>query len=359
MEKSPEERDHPHPVKLVTDAKEVEENGGGLSSSSTKQHGISIENKPIKKKIAEKSSDDEDSIKSPPPSHSSLHSPIHSSDPIRHLEEEARKELLTWLEHRGIDKAKAEKYKVHIAYNRQKRLSKLGGQSVKPELCTTTTYISPEGSMLKSKVDVINHAMQSRHKADYNIVELRLQSHRDAKADLSTKEFPLQLGNLTILNLGVIDTRLGFHSPVQILPVGYKCEQHAMGTSSHHGIKMQKIICEILETGGYPQFCITVVATGNTFLASSEANVWRKVSFCIIYLFIFCRLIEPVDSCVCFEQYNPSNVDIEWNPSFFNLAAELLIEGLDNALECSEYKFHCERGYGRSYFTEVILKVVI
>lgn len=29
-----------------------------------------------------------------------------------------------------------------------------------------------------------------------------------------------------------------------------------------------------------------------------------------------------------------------------------MLEGLPNALNCDEYKFHCERGYGKSYFTE-------
>lgn len=31
---------------------------------------------------------------------------------------------------------------------------------------------------------------------------------------------------------------------------------------------------------------------------------------------------------------------------------ELLLEGLPKALDCDEYKLHCERGYGKSYFTE-------
>lgn len=30
-----------------------------------------------------------------------------------------------------------------------------------------------------------------------------------------------------------------------------------------------------------------------------------------------------------------------------------MIEGLPTALECEEYKFHIERGYRRSYFTDV------
>ena len=52
-------------------------------------------------------------------------------------------------------------------------------------------------------------------------------------------------------------------------------------------------------------------------------------------------------------QFNPSNIDLDWNPSFFSLQTELLIEGLDGALSCEGYKFHAERGYGTSYITAV------
>lgn len=48
------------------------------------------------------------------------------------------------------------------------------------------------------------------------------------------------------------------------------------------------------------------------------------------------------------------NADAEWKPSFFNLGVELLIEGLDRASECELYKFHVERGYGKTYKTEVL-----
>jgi len=40
-------------------------------------------------------------------------------------------------------------------------------------------------------------------------------------------------------------------------------------------------------------------------------------------------------------------------PSFFNLEIELLIEGLDGAADCDNYKFHCERGYLDTYHRQV------
>jgi hypothetical protein len=47
-------------------------------------------------------------------------------------------------------------------------------------------------------------------------------------------------------------------------------------------------------------------------------------------------------------------VDPEWQPSFFDLSVELLIEGLEGALGCETYRFHVERGYGTRYGTQVL-----
>lgn len=44
--------------------------------------------------------------------------------------------------------------------------------------------------------------------------------------------------------------------------------------------------------------------------------------------------------------------------SFFNLAIELLLEGLPGAPDCQEYLFHCQRGYGTDYFTDVRARVI-
>jgi hypothetical protein len=44
---------------------------------------------------------------------------------------------------------------------------------------------------------------------------------------------------------------------------------------------------------------------------------------------------------------------VESYVSFFNLSIELLLEGLEGAPACQEYLFHCQRGYGTDYFTDV------
>jgi hypothetical protein len=52
-------------------------------------------------------------------------------------------------------------------------------------------------------------------------------------------------------------------------------------------------------------------------------------------------------------QFNPGNIDQDWQPSFFNLSVELMLEGLENAPFCDTYRYHAERGYGTTYQTQV------
>lgn len=93
------------------------------------------------------------------------------------------------------------------------------------------------------------------------------------------------MGNITLLKLGRVDGRTGFHNPVQIFPVGYKCEQVVHGTSVYKGSSNQVITCEIEDLDGHPQFRLTVKSSGDTFMASREADVWKKVSRVIFYLY--------------------------------------------------------------------------
>ena len=99
------------------------------------------------------------------------------------------------------------------------------------------------------------------------------------------------MGHITLLQLGRVDLRSGFHSPVQIFPIGYKCEQIVNGTTIYKGPMSQKIVCEIEDLDGYPQFRITVNSTGDTYMASKESEVWKKV--CKTYsIFIIVNLVE-------------------------------------------------------------------
>ena len=112
-----------------------------------------------------------------------------------------------------------------------------------------------------------------------------------------------QVDHITVLKLGKIDHRPAFHTSVQIFPIGYKCEQKISGVSIQKGAMNQVITCEIEDLEGYPQFRITVKATGDTYMASSESSVWKKVYYswwlyydiaCVLSSFPYCSLIPAI-----------------------------------------------------------------
>jgi hypothetical protein len=239
---------------------------------------------------------------------------------IKNLEQEARNDLMASLRRKGLPEEAANHYKITISVSKPRSRD----NKKKAELSSSTFYTAPNGSLFVSKTDVINDIQNNRFASDFS--QLRVQAHEAAKLDLEGITLPANFGRIKVLSWGDIDRRIGFQSPSQLWPVGYRCQQTIEG-STLNGIKKLDIICQIgVSDAGFPQFHIYNPSNDGTFIASSEANVWRK--------------------------FNPHNVDNNWNPSFFNFDIELLLEGLPNALDCDEYKFHCERGYGKSYFTE-------
>ena len=105
--------------------------------------------------------------------------------------------------------------------------------------------------------------------------ELAKRTYFDGTA--SSVEFPRAMDGITVLCPGRVDLRMGFHSLVQIYPVGYLCEQTVSCSSITRGTFSELVECEVGDRDGYPEFRITVKASGDTFIASSEAVVWKKV----------------------------------------------------------------------------------
>eukprot|EP00981_Chlorochromonas_danica_P010092 scaffold3044_cov176-Ochromonas_danica.AAC.10 len=249
--------------------------------------------------------EEEGEVTSPPaPISSPDHAENNHVNNIRQQESKARKDLIDFLTRKGVDAKAAEDYQIHVRQNKMKsRRHSYGGR----------------GSLGGGGGAAGSGGFVSREDA-YE------RAHQHLLERTAEDSFPLVVGDIIVHNLGQIDSRSGFHSAIQIYPVGYRCEQSVQGTTYYKGTTTQKIICEIGDLDGYPEFRIIVPSTGTTFLASSESAVWKK--------------------------YNPGNVDAEWDPSFFNLEVELLIEGLEHADECEDYHFHEESGYGRKYHTE-------
>lgn len=214
---------------------------------------------------------------------------IMTAETIRQQEHKARRELVDFLVRKGVDPHAADEYQIHIRQSKVKARRYDASSPPGPAFTYSVTYSGPEGSILMSKSDVLSTISdrKSRHSASQlkasngKGVPSRTAAYENARQHLADKTedgFPLQAEKILIHTLGEIDPRSGFHSSVQIYPVGYRAEQVVHGTTYYKGTTSQKIICEIGDLDGYPEFRIIIPGTGTTFLASSEAAVWKKVS---------------------------------------------------------------------------------
>ncbi len=175
-------------------------------------------------------------------------------------------------------------------------------------------------------------AFSQAEKTDRTMSAIREESHAAQQRALSAvlSALPLELGsNCTVLDFGKIKLENDapeFHNLVQIYPLGYRC---TMLLPNLRTLALDTAAFEfrIGEEDGGPLFCITNLNTGQSFQASTEKGALKK--------------LEALGG------YGGSIVQ-----SFFNIEVELMIEGLDGALECSEYRFHEERGYPYAYNTQ-------
>ena len=55
-----------------------------------------------------------------------------------------------------------------------------------------------------------------------------------------------------------------------------------------------KVLCEILERDGLPEFRVTLDSNGQSYWASSESSVWKKVRTISMLLLIFVMKSELV-----------------------------------------------------------------
>ena len=114
--------------------------------------------------------------------------------------------------------------------------------------------------------------------------EMRQEAHEKACAELSEimPTLPKKFGNITVFEFGKINTGKAFHTPVRLYPVGYKCEVEVDANllsprGRVSGNSSQILQCEIMEMDDEPEFLLTVQSSGRVYIASSEAEVWRKV----------------------------------------------------------------------------------
>jgi hypothetical protein len=287
--------------------------------------GSELSNKPIRKKDL---ADDEYSEDNQLNISQGASDPSESTVDLSIIEAKAKAELASFLSNKNVDMKLIDNYKIHL-----KRIKNKKGRESSSGLGYSVTYTCQDGSILISKTDVLNDIMHTMSKKSKNgnvshDHVSRAEYYEAARAHfnqfMENNSLPQSIGDIKVIDIGRIDKRTPFHNSVQIYPVGYKCEQVVSTNSVARGIRETSLWCEIVDVDGDPEFLITVKSTGQTHLAPTEEEVWKK--------------------------FDPTNVDKNWNPSFFNLEIELLIEGLEGSIDCTQYMYHTERGYGTSYF---------
>lgn len=83
-------------------------------------------------------------------------------------------------------------------------------------------------------------------------------------------------------------------------------------------------------------------------LFCADNFVWKRYFSVFLYSF-YCDYYFLHHE---YKQFDPHS-EIVSAPSFFNLQVELLIEGMTGADLCQDYRFHEERGYKDTYFSQV------
>ncbi len=257
-----------------------------------------VSNKPIKKKAPIFSVEDDISEESPDEGNGGA---PFSPPSTREMESKAKRELIHFLENKQIDPKYAEMYQIHISLQKKRKSS--GGSDRNGTAGYSVTYSGADGSILTSKTDVLNSIMESRKRSqlsqsragasnDTQYARKRSEAHQQAKANLleAIAELPTTFDGIKVLNFGTLDTRSGFETLTQLYPIGYKCEQTVSMTNFFKGPSSTYVVCEVGELDGFPEFRVTVKSSGDTFLASTEAAVWRKVRFLFSTIYASNRL---------------------------------------------------------------------
>ena len=242
---------------------------------------------------------------------------------IEECEKEARDELSEFLISKGIDPRQGDVFKIIIKMRDIRNKDNKKTYSV--------TYTAPDGSMCQTKRDVSEAILYLPSSLPH--MNAKFESYRTSMKEVNAiinQGLPKRIENFKILNFGIIDKRPAFHNKFQIYPIGYMCEISLTSLDSNSVIYGDKYVlqCEIKpRLDDQPDFIITNITTGAIYWSvGNEREAWKK--------------------------FDPNNLYGENTLSFFNLKIELLIEGLEGAVELESYQYHVERGYGETYTTQ-------
>jgi flagellar biosynthesis regulator FlbT len=204
---------------------------------------------------------------------------------LKAAERQQREGLIDYLHRNNMDEKYAEDYNIVLRALKPKGKSKTPEKSQGPRF--KVLFTAPNGFLLESKGDVLADIQERRSrkqqqqgnklKASLHGAMSRDECINDARKKLEAFELPARIDSIKVFDFGRVDVRSGFHSCVQVYPVGYKCEQTVSGLTLSKGVFRQEVLCEIRELDGFPEFRVTSKSTGTTVLGSSEESVWKQV----------------------------------------------------------------------------------
>jgi hypothetical protein len=102
-----------------------------------------------------------------------------------------------------------------------------------------------------------------------------------AKADFEEMscQLPQQFGNILVLEFGEIKSNQNFYTKDKIYPVGYKCEVTIKNPHANN-----TLVVEIVDMDDQPEFLVTLKSSNRVMMASSEAEIFRKVNEKLFFL---------------------------------------------------------------------------
>lgn len=107
-----------------------------------------------------------------------------------------------------------------------------------------------------------------------NIKNQRKEFYLNAKEEYEviSCQLPYQFHHITVLEFGEIKSNKNFYTKTKIYPVGYKCEVTIKSSNTI-------IVVEIVDMDDQLEFLVTLKSSNRVFMASSEEDIFKKVSF--------------------------------------------------------------------------------
>lgn len=146
-------------------------------------------------------------------------------------------------------------------------------------LKATLSEMIAENEYLNEKVKRLKHKNAVLKKQKAILVENTLPDSISSDSDLEFKmklKFPLNIGVLTVLSLGEVSLKAGFHTDRYIYPIGFSSSRQYLSMIDPN--QSTDYVCTILDGGDAPKFQVVPQDdVDNPIVASSATGAWTTV----------------------------------------------------------------------------------